>query len=337
METLVLPPPQAAAALPRLPPLRPEVQMQLLAAALPQQAPFGAARGRGGRGRGRSGRGRGSQPASTAAKQAPEAATAMAFGAPVRDLAPAPCRSLAGRRRRRSSVGRRRLSHLTTALAPRLRLWHKQPPPVASVLVRRGQPPEGGPVVAAAAGHGKDHICVGHRVARRVSGRADAPRKVKCPREVQVCMHALDRAGGYVRSITARDHAMVPELRGRLDDLKVRSKVMSYACVVAELKVLRAQYVNKGVQAERNARMKAAGRGLFKRRPLSRQLAAVVGDKAASMTEVMKAVWKYIHEHKLLSGRVIEPDKKLALVTQPGPFDLFELASLLKPHLQQAS
>merc|ERR1711977_309062 len=82
------------------------------------------------------------------------------------------------------------------------------------------------------------------------------------------------------------------------------------------------------------ARMKAAGKGIFKPRALSPALAGIVGKKSAARGEVMKGVWRYIKSKKLNSGRTIKADAKLATVTKAGSFSMFKLAGMLNKHIK---
>merc|ERR1711964_410373 len=54
------------------------------------------------------------------------------------------------------------------------------------------------------------------------------------------------------------------------------------------------------------AKMKAAGKGIFKPCSLSPALAGIVGKKSASRADVFKGVWRYIKSKKLNSGRTIK-------------------------------
>eukprot|EP00931_Biecheleriopsis_adriatica_P087851 TRINITY_DN62263_c0_g1_i1.p1 TRINITY_DN62263_c0_g1~~TRINITY_DN62263_c0_g1_i1.p1 ORF type:complete len:420 (-),score=79.67 TRINITY_DN62263_c0_g1_i1:40-1260(-) len=73
------------------------------------------------------------------------------------------------------------------------------------------------------------------------------PRRVKCPREVQVCLDCNDRDRGFVRSVTASTMEQVPELRRKLWELKARAKFrFTYAEVEEELQLLRQQFASRG-------------------------------------------------------------------------------------------
>lgn len=72
---------------------------------------------------------------------------------------------------------------------------------------------------------------------------------------------------------------------------------------------------------------------------LSKELAAVVGEKELSRPQVMKKVWEYIKAHNLQDSqdkRKIKPDAALKkLFGSDDPVDMFQLAKLLGPHLKK--
>merc|ERR1711964_452907 len=82
------------------------------------------------------------------------------------------------------------------------------------------------------------------------------------------------------------------------------------------------------------AKMKAAGKGIFKPCSLSPVLAGIVGKKSASRADVFKGVWRYIKSKKLNSGRTIKADAKLATVTKAGSFSMFKMAGMITKHIK---
>ncbi|MEM7174527.1 MAG: type I DNA topoisomerase [Chlamydiota bacterium] len=89
--------------------------------------------------------------------------------------------------------------------------------------------------------------------------------------------------------------------------------------------------------AKKSTQRKTATRRQLPRFQLSKELAAIVGDKALTRGEVTKEVWRYIKEHNLQDAtnkRLIVPDQKLAAVFGHNEtIDMFKLAGLLSPHL----
>merc|ERR1712118_563497 len=62
------------------------------------------------------------------------------------------------------------------------------------------------------------------------------------------------------------------------------------------------------------AKMKAAGKGIFKPKTCSPALAAITGKKTMPTSAIVKAVWAYIKKNKLNNKRVITPDAALGKV-----------------------
>lgn len=79
--------------------------------------------------------------------------------------------------------------------------------------------------------------------------------------------------------------------------------------------------------------LKKEGKGLFKQKELSPQLQAVVNQKQACYTELVKLVWKYIKEHGLQEKADILPDETLKLVCNQPRFKWTQLGKFLKGHL----
>eukprot|EP00930_Biecheleria_cincta_P077950 TRINITY_DN65298_c0_g1_i1.p1 TRINITY_DN65298_c0_g1~~TRINITY_DN65298_c0_g1_i1.p1 ORF type:complete len:518 (+),score=104.21 TRINITY_DN65298_c0_g1_i1:29-1582(+) len=79
--------------------------------------------------------------------------------------------------------------------------------------------------------------------------------------------------------------------------------------------------------------LKKEGRGLFKQKELSPQLQAVVKQKQACYTDLVKLVWKYIKEHGLQEKADILPDETLKLVCNQPRFHWSQLGKFLKGHV----
>lgn len=79
--------------------------------------------------------------------------------------------------------------------------------------------------------------------------------------------------------------------------------------------------------------LKKEGKGLFKQKNLSPQLQAVVKQKQACYTEVVKLVWKYIKEQGLQEKCDVLPDETLKLVCDQPRFHWRQLGKFLKGHL----
>merc|ERR1712093_796306 len=62
------------------------------------------------------------------------------------------------------------------------------------------------------------------------------------------------------------------------------------------------------------AKMKAAGKGIFKVRTLSPALASITGKAKMNTPAMVKAVWAYIKAKKLNNKRTITPDAALGKV-----------------------
>lgn len=102
-----------------------------------------------------------------------------------------------------------------------------------------------------------------------------------------------------------------------------------------------------GKATKTQAKGKAAGKakaegtarksGLTSPKPLSKELAALVGAAELSRGDVTKKIWEYIRENKLQdpeNKRRILPDKQLAsLLGTSEPIDMFAIAKLLGKHI----
>lgn len=89
---------------------------------------------------------------------------------------------------------------------------------------------------------------------------------------------------------------------------------------------------------------KAKGKAVTKEKtmpvnPLSKELSALLGEKALSRGEVMKRVWDYIKAHQLQDSnnkRLIIPDDSLSKVLgTKEPVDMFKMTSLLSKHIMK--
>lgn len=79
--------------------------------------------------------------------------------------------------------------------------------------------------------------------------------------------------------------------------------------------------------------LKKEGKGLFKQKNLSPQLQAVVKQKQACYTDVVKLVWKYIKEQGLQDKADVLPDETLKMVCDQPRFHWSQLGKFLKGHL----
>jgi len=70
---------------------------------------------------------------------------------------------------------------------------------------------------------------------------------------------------------------------------------------------------------------------------VSKELAAVIGNKPVPRTEVVKNLWAYIKKHKLQDAknkRMINADEKLRAVFGKASADMFEMTKLVSKHLK---
>lgn len=75
--------------------------------------------------------------------------------------------------------------------------------------------------------------------------------------------------------------------------------------------------------------------GAWKGRKPSAELAAIIGPKRVRQNRAVKLLWKYIAEHRLQQGAVIQTDEKLkALADGREQFSMFDLIPILKRHLR---
>lgn len=82
------------------------------------------------------------------------------------------------------------------------------------------------------------------------------------------------------------------------------------------------------------------GSGLMKEMQCSEELQAVIKKEKVSRGKCSKYLWEYIKRKGLQSkksGRIIEPDKKLAAVTGKKPFDMMKLGGFISNHLSSIS
>merc|ERR1712070_1346073 len=81
------------------------------------------------------------------------------------------------------------------------------------------------------------------------------------------------------------------------------------------------------------AKLKAAGKGLFKVRTLSPALAAITGKAKMATPAMVKAVWGYIKAKKLNNKRMITPDAALGKVIG-GKTTMFKMNKALFKHVK---
>merc|ERR1712072_426122 len=81
------------------------------------------------------------------------------------------------------------------------------------------------------------------------------------------------------------------------------------------------------------AKLKAAGKGLFKVRTCSAALTAITGKSKLSIPAIVKAVWGYIKSKKLQSKRIITPDAALGKVIG-GKTTMFKMNKALFKHVK---
>merc|ERR1712118_388508 len=81
------------------------------------------------------------------------------------------------------------------------------------------------------------------------------------------------------------------------------------------------------------AKMKAAGKGIFKPKTCSPALAAITGKKTMPTSAIVKAVWAYIKKNKLNNKRVITPDAALGKVIG-GKTTMFKMNKALFKHVK---
>merc|ERR1719389_675034 len=107
----------------------------------------------------------------------------------------------------------------------------------------------------------------------------------------------------------------------------------------ATLKTIKAEKRTKGkaalsANAKKNvAAMKKAGKGIFAKKTLSKELAAICGGSSMPRTEVTKKIWVYIKKHGLNQGRVIKPDATLKAVFPVASLDMLKMAGFVSKHL----
>ena len=71
---------------------------------------------------------------------------------------------------------------------------------------------------------------------------------------------------------------------------------------------------------------------------LSDELADIVGGKKMTRPMVVKKLWVYIKAHKCQDSknrRMINPDRRLALVIGSRPVDMLKLATHLNKHIKK--
>merc|ERR550537_424908 len=119
----------------------------------------------------------------------------------------------------------------------------------------------------------------------------------------------------------------------------VVAKTTKTTITKATLKTIKAEKRTKGkaaqsAQAKKNvAAMKKAGKGIFAKKTLSNELAAVCGAKTLPRTEVTKKIWLYIKKQGLNNGRVIKTDATLKIIFPVASLDMFKMAGMVSKHL----
>merc|ERR1712072_1464554 len=96
------------------------------------------------------------------------------------------------------------------------------------------------------------------------------------------------------------------------------------------------QHKSKAAVAAGNkkaAKLKAAGKGLFKVRTCSAALTAITGKSKMAIPSIVKAVWGYIKSKKLQSKRTIAPDAALGKVIG-GKTTMFKMNKALFKHVK---
>merc|ERR1712188_155854 len=96
------------------------------------------------------------------------------------------------------------------------------------------------------------------------------------------------------------------------------------------------QHKSKAMTAagkKKAAKMKAAGKGIFKVRTLSAALTAITGKSKMNCPATVKAVWAYIKAKKLNNKRMIPPDAALGKVIG-GKTTMFKMNKALFKHVK---
>ena len=126
---------------------------------------------------------------------------------------------------------------------------------------------------------------------------------------------------------------------------KVAAKKVAPAKKVAAKKAAPAKKVaaKKAAPAKKPAAKKAPAKkrtpnaAFMKALTLSKELAAVLGDKPLPRTEIVSKLWVYIKANKLqdnINKRMINADAKLKAVFGKAQVSMFEMAGLIGKHVK---
>ena len=93
----------------------------------------------------------------------------------------------------------------------------------------------------------------------------------------------------------------------------------------------------KKAEAKPAAKKRTPNAAFMKALTLSKELAAVLGDKPLPRTEIVSKLWVYIKAHKLqdsVNKRMINADTKLKAVFGKAQVSMFEMAGLIGKHVK---
>ena len=114
---------------------------------------------------------------------------------------------------------------------------------------------------------------------------------------------------------------------------KVAAKKAAPATKEAALKAAPA----KKAAAKPAAKKRTPNAAFMKALTLSKELAAVLGDKPLPRTEIVSKLWVYIKANKLqdsINKRMINADAKLKAVFGKAQVSMFEMAGLIGKHVK---
>ena len=125
---------------------------------------------------------------------------------------------------------------------------------------------------------------------------------------------------------------------------KVAAKAATPAKTVAAKKVAPAKKAAapkaapaKKAAAKPAAKKRTPNAAFMKALTLSKELAAVLGDKPLPRTEIVSKLWVYIKANKLqdsINKRMINADAKLKAVFGKAQVSMFEMAGLIGKHVK---
>ena len=121
---------------------------------------------------------------------------------------------------------------------------------------------------------------------------------------------------------------------------KVAAKVAVPAKKVAakkEAPAKKAAAPAKKAEAKPEAKKRTPNAAFMKALTLSKELAAVLGDKPLPRTEIVSKLWVYIKANKLqdsVNKRMINSDAKLKAVFGKAQVSMFEMAGLIGKHVK---